>query len=370
MPSFADGRAAVPGDGAAQALVGALAAGTRRIGRFTLIDWTPPRAAAHGGERTFGVDQTNTSVVVGERAVVKWMRAAEPGPHPAPATLEALRDHGFTGMPQPWGLVLWQADEEEPPRLIATVDELLPGAVDGWTWAVDDVRAAVVSGSDEPVLHSGGRIGTLVADLHAALIDTGRPATAADLAAWQDGAHRDLDQALEVTSGTAHELLAARADAIAAATASALGDELAGSPLILAHGDLHVGQVLRSGEVDVVTDFDGNPVLAPAERTAPQPATLDVACMAQSISHAAIVLRRHEPEHDAARTREASHAFVGAFLDTYAARLGEQGAGALYRPELVPSLRLRQVCREFSYAALHLPRWSYVPEAALVDLLP
>ena len=36
---------------------------------------------------------------------------------------------------------------------------------------------------------------------------------------------------------------------------------LAGTPVIEGHGDLHVGQVLRSGGRFVVTDFDGNPVL-------------------------------------------------------------------------------------------------------------
>jgi maltokinase len=32
-------------------------------------------------------------------------------------------------------------------------------------------------------------------------------------------------------------------------------------------------------------------------------------------------------------------------------------------------LALRQLCREFTYAATHLPRWSSVPEAALPMLL-
>jgi maltokinase len=36
---------------------------------------------------------------------------------------------------------------------------------------------------------------------------------------------------------------------------------------------------------------------------------------------------------------------------------------------LLRPLALQQVCREFTYAATHLPRWSYVPEAALPMLL-
>jgi hypothetical protein len=30
---------------------------------------------------------------------------------------------------------------------------------------------------------------------------------------------------------------------------------------------------------------------------------------------------------------------------------------------------MRQVCREFTYSGIYLPRWSYIPEAALPILL-
>ncbi|MEQ6901374.1 hypothetical protein [Nocardioides sp. YIM 152588] len=360
----AEGRRAEPGDHAAVALVALLAEGSRQVGRFRVTSW---QGAALVGERSFGVDQTNESVVVGERAVVKWMRVAEPGPHPAPPMLAALTARGFAGTPRPWGLIEWQGPDDAAPRLLATVDTLLKDAVDGWTWAVDDVRAAVDSGSTAVVEESGARLGALVADLHAALAGTGRAATAADVAAWGADATADLTQALAVTSGPAHDLLAARAEEVRRRLA--VPDRLVGSPLILAHGDLHVGQVLRAGDTYVVTDFDGNPVVPAGQRTTPQPAALDVAGMAQSITHAAYVLRKHEPDRPVADVRAASDAFVSAFLTTYAERLDGLGAAELLEPALIEPFRLRQVCREFTYAATHLPRWSYVPEAAIVDLL-
>ncbi|MGB0098983.1 MAG: phosphotransferase [Nocardioides sp.] len=366
VPWLVDGeRRAMPGEHAAEALVRLLEGGTRTVGRFAITAW---QGASLVGERSFGVDQTNESVVVGERAVVKWMRTAEPGPHPAPPMLTALMEHGFAGTTQPWGTVEWQGVGDPAPRLLASVDTLLPGAVDGWTWAVDDVRTAVTSGSTEAVELSGDRLGVLVADLHAALAATGRPATDTDVAAWTAGAIADLDRALEATSGAARELLAGRAEEVRRRVVPP-GD-LVGSPLIMVHGDLHVGQVLRAGATFVVTDFDGNPVVPPGERTTPQPAALDVAGMAQSITHAAYVLRRHEPDHPAATVRAVSAVFVDSFLASYVARLAALGASRLFEPALVPGFRLRQVCREFTYAAVHLPRWSYVPEAAVVDLVP
>ena len=51
------------------------------------------------------VDQTHESVVVGDRAVVKWAVRAEPTP--APVLIAHLRAAGFKEMPEPWGFVSW-----------------------------------------------------------------------------------------------------------------------------------------------------------------------------------------------------------------------------------------------------------------------
>ena len=44
-------------------------------------------------------------------------------------------------MPAPWGLVTWTPSDGAA-TLVTTIDEYLPGAVDGWTWAVDLVTEA------------------------------------------------------------------------------------------------------------------------------------------------------------------------------------------------------------------------------------
>ena len=59
----------------------------------------------------------------------------------------------------------------------------------------------------------------------------------------------------------------------------------------------------------------------------------------------------------------------GSFLESYRGGLADADQSALFDARLVRPFRLRQVCREFTYAATHLPRWSYVPEAALPALL-
>jgi maltokinase len=332
-------RRALPGDGAATALVGLLAHGDLERDGFRVTSW---HHAPASGERAVTVDQTNESVVVGEAAVVKWTFLAEEGPHPAPSLLATLDDAGFTGTPKPWGVLEWEG------RLLALVVELVPGAVDGWTWAVDDLRS-LDRGRAEA---AGQAVGDLVARFHGALDSTSRPATSDEVARWRTGALADLDRALDVSG----EALRQDADEVRARL-TAPSDHVPAVQRV--HGDLHLGQVLRSGEDYVLTDFDGNPVVPAAERILEQPTLVDVAGMAQSFTHAGLVVRKHHPELDPVMVDAAAAAARSAFLTAY----GEVDQ------DLLQAFALRQVCREFTYAATHLPRWSYVPEAALAMLL-
>ena len=163
-------RRARAGDGAADALLRRLretTACTHR-GPFTLQSWTVPAAT---GERPVTVDQTNESVIVGDAAVVKWATHLQAGPHPAARRIPVLREAGFTGMPTPLGMVTWrQPDGAE--TVVATVDEYLRDAVDGWTWAVDLFTAAAGAHRPEQVAAPMTAVGALVADLHTALVGT------------------------------------------------------------------------------------------------------------------------------------------------------------------------------------------------------
>ena len=357
-------RRARPGDGAAEALLTLMngAPGISRRGRFTVHAWVPPAAV---GERAVTVDQTNESVIVGDTAVVKWATHLQEGPHPAPRRLEVLRTNGFRFMPAAWGLITWRPDGAAE-TLVVNVDEYLPGAVDGWTWAVDLVVDAVRTGTPGPVLSAAGDVGAVVAELHSALAGTATTASAADADRWRDAASATLKDARALASPQLRELLDARKGEVEH-TLAILGG-LAGCPVIEGHGDLHVGQVLHCAGRFVVTDFDGNPVLPPRQRVLPIPAVLDVAGMTQSLAHVAIVARRHN-DLDAAALTAVDAGARQAFLDAYARRLAALGHADLYDPAPLRAFRLQQVLREVVYAAKHLPRWMYVPDAALPALL-
>lgn len=351
-------RRAVAGDGASEALLGLLGGGDRTIDDVRVTTWHHEPAA---GERAITVDQTNESVVVGERAVVKWTVVAEEGPHPALSLLATLARAGFTGTPRPWGTVDWRG------RLVAIAVDYVAGAVDGWTWAIEEIRDAALSGDLAGVGAAGAAVGELVASFHRALQGTARPATAEETSRGRSRAADDLDQALAVTTGGAHAALLRHEPA--------LRDLLTQAPdagtVMRVHGDLHIGQVLRTQTTDrpryLLTDFDGNPVVPPSERGLEQPAAVDVAGMAQSFTHAGLVVRKHNPDLAAASVTAAAASMRAAFLAAYRRRLGDHAS--LLDDGLVTPLAARQVCREFVYAATHLPRWSYVPQAAVAMLL-
>lgn len=366
-PMVLDGhrwRRAGPGDGVAEALLDLLASvdDSTTLGDFTIRSWTSQSAS---GERSVGVDQTNESVIVGDAAVVKWATHLQEGPHPAPLRIGVLRDAGFRGMPTPWGLVTWRPPGSAE-TLVAGVDEFVAGAVDGWTWAVDLITAAALSRSYDGLVAAATDVGELVAGMHAGLSGTATLASERDAARWRDDASGVLETTCTLGDSVSVELARARRPEIEAVLDSLVA--LPGASVIAGHGDLHVGQVLRDTERFVVTDFDGNPVLPAAQRALPIPAVLDVAGMTQSLAHAAIVARKYTDLEPAA-VAEADTRARAAFLSAYAGRLDELGCAELYDAGPLRAFRLQQVLREIVYAAIHLPRWMYVPDAALPALL-
>jgi maltokinase len=373
MVADADGdRRARAGDGLAQALV----AGLADPGRWPAdLDVAVQRVVPASGERAMGVDQTHESVIVGDEVVVKWTVTAEPGEQPAPARLRRLHAAGFCAIPTPIATVTWRPPAASP-VLVASVDEFIPDASDGWTWYVDVVRSSVRGDADlASAIEPAREIGRLTARMHHAFATTGELvlADADDTAGWARAAHAVLDEALGVVDGDEGDRLAARlavinGDLEAIATA-------APTPVIDVHGDFHVGQVLRTPDVAngwryVFTDFDGNPVLALAERRQPQPAARDVAGMLASLDHVGRVVVKRTEGIDADAVAEWIGTAEAAFLDSYQHELHTLGRAELFDVRLLRGFRAEQECREFVYAARHLPHWRYVPDAALAAMYP
>lgn len=131
-------REAAEGDGASEALVDLLRhTVTVPAEGFRVIRLVPPPEAS--GERRVDGDQTNHSVVVGERVVVKWVHRLTDAEHPAPLTLAHLAEVRFFGVPVTHGMLTWRAPSgREVPCVVVT--GYLPRARDGWEWCPDLVE--------------------------------------------------------------------------------------------------------------------------------------------------------------------------------------------------------------------------------------
>jgi maltokinase len=367
-------RRAAAGDGVWADLLEAMVRG-RDLGRLRCAPLAPDlgEPVATGGERAIDVDQSNDSVAVGERAVVKLSTHTGPGPHAGVQLLAHLSLVGFTDIPRPQGVATWSGEGLDD-VLVATASAWLPGARDGWTWYPAMLERWLDGAPCDPD-EIPAILGALVGRLHVALatpspvlpdpVGTAGPET---LAAWRETASAQLTEALRLTDGEEGARLRERAGRIAG-TLEAF-DEIGSTPTMRIHGDLHVGQLLRWAGGFAVIDLDGNPVSPPAERLAPASPVRDVASMLRAIDHVGRVVQHRRPGAPAAPIERWIGASRAAFLDAYLAELGTRGHAGLFDVRLLAGFEAAGECHEFVYAARFLPAWRGVPDLALQAMFP
>jgi maltokinase len=302
-----------------------------------------------GIKRQVSTDQANLSVAVDEQYLVKWFR--DPVDRADLAVVEQLAARGFAHMPRFVGAVL------DDGRVAAVVSELIVGATDGWQWYVDDVLAWIDGAASlDGLVDTAARMGAITAELHHALADGATHR--GSLAAVRSQVAERRAVALEHMTGEAGDRLRARLGQIDAALAAL--DRYDDVAVQRVHGDLHAGQFLRAGDRLLVTDFDGDPMTASADRVELQPVERDIAALLQSLDHVGRVAAKRRPGADV-------EPFVVAAID--AASRAYRAAHPIDDALLWP-LRVGQELHEYAYAATRLPVWGYVPDAAMCALFP
>ena len=314
------------------------------------------------GERPIEVYQSNESIVVGGKAVVKrfvWITPGNERPMLLPAHLEAA---GFEEMPAPLGNASWRHPDGVAP--LASIATYLPRARDGWDWYVELLERSFDGRSADPV-EPAAALGAITARLHVALATPTdvlpAPTVAAEehaVAEWRRNAEADLDGALSVTDDEGSRLRE-RAERIREELLELRSRETVTIPI---HGDLHVGQFLRWEGGLAVSDLDGDP-LGPGNLFGP-PAR-DVASLVQSLDHVGRIVERRRGGTVAGWIKDASDACLRA----YRGELADHEASFLFDERLLRPLRVAQELHELIYAARYLPEWRYVPDRALPALL-
>ncbi|MDQ2673535.1 MAG: phosphotransferase [Chloroflexota bacterium] len=306
-------------------------------------------------ERRLGVEQSNTSVVIGDRFILKLYRLLEPGENPDLEIGAFLTDAGFTDTPAVLGALRHVSHGEEP-ATAAMLQAYVAATGDAWSamldaLAHDQARATAMAAA----------IGRVTARMHAALASgpddpafPARVATVEETADWRASAEGQLTGAIAAVPGDAHDRLVALAPEIRARFADAFGRATGDEIVTRIHGDYHLGQLLaRTDGGFSVIDFEGEPARPLVERRRPSSPMRDVAGMLRSLDYAARTAEASGTLTAAAWLSDARDAFLNAY--------GATGA-------LVEAFELEKACYEIRYEAGNRPDWLWLPLAAVERL--
>lgn len=326
-------------------------------------------------------EQSNSSMMLGQRAVLKLLRKIEPGIHPDAEMVRYLTDHGFANTPQILGEVrLHQGDEAS---LMMLVQRFVYNQGDGWAWTLGILERLATD--DETSFSNyenfASNFGRRLAEMHAVLAQPSddaafapEPITLAQADRLSGRIEGQLDKALGLLAGAALEGEDARDQAaFLHERRQQLMDRVRqvaraadGRIRTRIHGDLHLGQVLVTGSDVMIIDFEGEPAKPLAERRGKDLPLRDVAGVLRSFDYAAVVGEQNLPassETRQDRARERFAAFrdsaVRAFLAGYT---GAEDAGI---EPLLDLFILEKAAYEIGYEAANRPDWIGVPLAGL-----
>jgi maltokinase len=311
-------------------------------------------------------EQSNTSLLFGEEAILKVFRRLSSGANPDLEVPDALARMGSQHVAAPLGWIT--ARTQGLPTVLAVLSTYLRNAVDGWSLAATSVRDFYASETTNAAQAGGDfsgeahRLGEATAEVHrdlAAAFGTKElPAQAyRDMSAQMLGR---LDQAVAAVPGLARHDRAVRTAFEDVAT---LTDPLEVQRI---HGDYHLGQVMRTHAGWVLLDFEGEPAVPLERRRAFFPALRDVAGMMRSLDYAArFQLVGHDSAEQArAAARDWARRNQAAFCAGYA-RAG--GADPGKHAILVRALTLDKAVYEVMYETRNRPSWLPIPLGSIAD---
>jgi maltose alpha-D-glucosyltransferase/alpha-amylase len=373
-------------------------------------------------------EQSNTSLVFGDRLILKLFRRIQPGVNPDYEVGRQLSEKvDFRRVPSIAGAIEYAAAGEF--ATLGMMQELIDSQADGWTHATDELGRFydLVEGRQPPpppvgqtyaqllaapvpktvqdvmsgYLDTASTLGRRTAEMHLALSADStdaafapEPFTAQDVEAIAADAIVQAQQATGTLAAVtedpesagrlpadvlarARELVAARGTLLERIR-SRSGPEFAGSK-IRVHGDYHLAQVLWSEGDFYILDFEGEPARTIAERRAKQSPLKDVAGMMRSFGYAAYAgLFAHASMRPTEFQRMQPWARIwqtwatAAFLRAYFATAGRAlfvPADPVQRDALLGLFVMGKALYELNYELDHRPDWVRIPLWGVLEML-
>jgi maltose alpha-D-glucosyltransferase/alpha-amylase len=332
--------------GFVEALMGALTRGGGFAGTAGVVVAEPlpdapaePVFADGGPHEVRVVEMSNTSVVVGDRLVLKLYRRLEEGVHPEVEVKRALEEQtSFRHAPRLLGTLVYHPEAGEPVTL-AVDREYVPSESDAWRMTLDAVRLffdrVVATASGPPDLEAGPRslvdlsereVPALVAELlgsyaemtrlmarrtaemHVALASVADPAFTPEpftsmyqrsLYQSMRGRIRHTLQLLRVRLGEWPAPLREQASRVVGSEdrllrlARRVLDRKVVAPRIRCHGHLRLRHLLFTGKDFLVIDFEGEAERSFSHRRRKRSPLRDLVSLHRSLQEAALAALTH-----------------------------------------------------------------------------
>ncbi|WP_424813447.1 maltose alpha-D-glucosyltransferase [Roseococcus sp. YIM B11640] len=355
--------------------------------------------------RRLDAEQSNSSLIIGEQAVLKLVRRITEGISPETEMTRFLTERGF-GQTAPLLGEVVRVTPDGVPRTLIILQGFVRNQGDGWGWTTDFLRRsidtmAVPDSSFEEqdgVIHSyllfASALGHRLAEMHAVLAGPcedeafrPEPATREDSEAWGQAARAQLQQALEALAGVT-EWNAAEDQARAKTILSRGQELLAGVERLAAaaegtlktrvHGDFHLGQVLVVQGDAYIIDFEGEPAKTLEQRRAKSSPLRDVAGLLRSFDYATAAAAANRQgiegpgaERFAALLERFRHSAGESFLAAYReahAQAPQPWMTAEAETPLLDLFLLEKAAYEVCYEAANRPGWIHIPLRGLEAL--
>jgi len=373
----------------------------------------PAEVTPAAPSRVLSVEQSNSSVIFGDRIFLKLYRKLEDGENPDVELIRFLSEQRhFTYVPPFCGAIEFQRPGREP-QVLALALGLVANQGDAWAFTLSEVAAAYGrvldkdgSGlrippllSDEPdPQETWTFVGSFAARAHQLGVRTGQmhlalasepedpafspqPFGPAEQAVLSTAVGQSVDRMTAMLhAGTVSGEFIGQLNAVIPEIRRR-GAEIATHPVqalkIRTHGDYHLGQVLNTGTDFIIIDFEGEPQRSLAARKEKQSPLRDLAGMLRSFHYAAHceLMKRTSPEEQQRLSPWAEcwaqcvgRAFLRGWLETT--------HGATFVPltpeelvRLLEAFLLEKAVYEVCYELNNRPDWVKIPVQGILGIL-